>query len=441
MSGGSIVNAAAACAFDDYRTATPEEVSAFRERLVKELSRRAHMFRWWTIPLGATALLVGSLIPPFNTIENWVVATGPPVLQKPPITILINVVAWIGFLLLVFAGRSLYQERAMAHILGAVSGARNAGQLTISSLDKGDPLHTLCLTDMQFGAPAYFVGSQLITVDGHYATSSSPVLLTTAMVASAAFPFAFFPVRLGALRRLTTTESRPRRWITVTDGGVFNNLGYDWLLRKLDLAVLPVLHIRGRRQTREDQEVGYPGRFEGEGGTGPAIVIDCSALPPSRWVPGPRTEFLLAVWPLGYLSLEVDHLRRMGGILYSSGLYARQTLLQAISCGETSDIAYVHTSSPIDLLAPYRNSDSVDVAGRAREATQWLQDCAIDWDELARTTQGMPTRFGRVDLQSAQRVAQHGYYSVMAMLWTKFAIVPTGLSPGSTHASFPAPGS
>lgn len=103
----------------------------------------------------------------------------------------------------------------------------------------GNPLHIFCATELHTGVHVYFA-RDFVYSRGFGVGTPDGLMLRTAVQASANFPGAFPPRIVDARQfRFRFGEQRSRRWMLLTDGGVYDNMSTSWftevVVRRTDL--------------------------------------------------------------------------------------------------------------------------------------------------------------------------------------------------------------
>jgi hypothetical protein len=172
--------------------------------------------------------------------------------------------------------------------------------------------HVMCSTDLLTGEPCYlstFNGGRIVH-DSHGIADGGDLRLVDAVRASASFPGLVPPFRFGPVTWSSSSGAR-RASALLSDGGVWNNFGTDWLDAT---AVIPWEMQRMQRQGLSESDVmsKIAGAHSGGGGT-VLVVVDAGEQPQARTLGASRVP--------GLATLSV--MARVMSILYASSLVAR----------------------------------------------------------------------------------------------------------------------
>ena len=251
VSGGSIVNAALSLS-KDYSRLSSREFERIASTLANRLAHRGvFFFMGWRRLLGAVVVLIFILIlvvstafsatsmPPFFRMEN----------RDSSRTLIYSVLHWIGVLepwIFTFYGalfltlllsrtwfnRGKVQMSVYASLMAEFQqkreGHRSKDQLKLSEVNPETRVrHVLCATELTSGRPIYMDRREIRSPA--YGSGKPNLSLAKAIYASAAFPVGFPPLRVKTASLNMNggdMEERPK-WLLLSDGGVFNNLGTD----------------------------------------------------------------------------------------------------------------------------------------------------------------------------------------------------------------------
>jgi hypothetical protein len=178
--------------------------------------------------------------------------------------------------------------------------------------------HVFCATDLNRSIPFFFFNSRWgQTLLRRYGLAAAPnVPVNVAVRASAAFPPFIPPLRFYSSAQWTGFEIPVPTKLWLTDGGVFNNLGTDWHLRRQDLSLLESElereHLRlsdtPLKEAGDTAHTALPTRYGQV-----QLVIDASQIAP------PKKLLHQHIPVLGFFS----YLLRTNDIMYGSTLAGR----------------------------------------------------------------------------------------------------------------------
>jgi hypothetical protein len=268
----------------------------------------------------------------------------------------------------------------------------------------GSVSHVLCATDLQTGQAVFFSDAFVYAWRCGWG-SPGDLRMAQAAQASAALPGAFTVVSL-PLRRFKLPEQRvlgrhPPKRFKLLDGGVYDNMGSEWLL---DLGETIHDGVPPRQLATVDE----------------AIVVNGSAGDDVIKRPWVRVPFLgeiaslLAVKDVMYRQTTAVR-RRLLNIRYQIG----QDLADIQTGARILDDALRGTTLQIDR-SPFEIPDDYNVgsdalAARAAAAIARLgEENRQSWAAEADANRKVKTTLSRIDPQRAQSLIQHGY--VLAMV-------------------------
>jgi len=221
VSGGSLANAAIGQRLD-YATATEEQVREVACDVVRLVAGRGALFAWWgTLAYLAVLAIVG--VAAAGVVAE--VAAGWPLGVNAPwwLEALVAAAATLAWLQLLAARGAVTAAAFERTLLSRERSRRLAG--LHSSVD-----HVICATDLHAGEHVYFSSGWACAFRfGH--GSNGNLSLGRAVQASAAFPPVFGVVRIGTGRfgfQGGTDEGDAAASLTLTDGGVYDNMGDQW---------------------------------------------------------------------------------------------------------------------------------------------------------------------------------------------------------------------
>jgi predicted acylesterase/phospholipase RssA len=390
VSGGSIVNAAIAqgCRFgeiddvDDFRS-TAEPIAGGlcrRGAFVFSVSGLLALLRTIATPvltLSFVAVLVISSIDRSDVPWAW-----------------IGVTVLVGLVVAVWLLRGRLQEALYASFLATMPG--NSRQL--AQLAGSPTTHVIVGTDLVSGAPVYFAPEFVACPMFGWGT---PGRLTTAraVYASAAFPVAFPVLRMRRKRfRFRDGGSPPPypRVMKLTDGGVYNNLGTDWL----------------DELVRQRDEIWAFGNLGLElAPVSQRIVVNAGAA----------SRGFRRVVP--FLSVP-----RTMSVLYDNTVRPRlESMRDLATRGLHGPIVIDISESPYNIArrlaeldpSPGSNGDGGDVRACRDRAVALEQELGrrgeAYWIEFARQTSSTKTKLTRAGLESGARIMLHGYLSAVVV--------------------------
>ncbi len=385
VSGGSLANGALAQSVDLTR-ADADEVSAVVARVAGQITSRGTLFGTITTfaYLAAFGLASVALL-----AAPWFLAL--------PLAVKIGATA-IGVLLV----------GVMAELRGWACGLafdrtvfRPTGRSTrLDSIHAGLD-HVFCATELHGGEHVYF-SRDFVSSYRFGKGVPGDVKLSTVVRASAAFPGAFPPTWLRTSRHGFANgkqaEAAATRWMTLVDGGVYDNMGDQWALGM------------AKRIARDKEGAKVRLRDADE-----LVVVNSSAgldWGSLRFMRVPIIGELLA-------------LMRDKSVLYDNGNSLRRQALvtrfgQAEREGSGLRGALVHIpQSP--FLVPSRFAPGKGPrAERAKRALAALRanDPAAEsaWAEAARANSAVPTSLVKLEVGTAARLLHHAYVLAMVNL-------------------------
>jgi hypothetical protein len=211
VSGGSLTNAFFGTT-TDLATITPEAMWEQARVFAHQIARRGTL---WAAPLTyaylfviallvAAAIVVSCLCPWWVTVAAWIIALG--------------LAGWLS------------QQRSA--VVASAFDTTLLHRAVLTSMN-GNVSHVLCATDLQMGQNVFFSDAFVYSWRSGWGTPGD-MRVAQAAQASAALPGAFSVVSL-PLRRFGLPESRvaerhPPRTFKLLDGGVYDNMGSEWIL-------------------------------------------------------------------------------------------------------------------------------------------------------------------------------------------------------------------
>lgn len=311
-------------------------------------------------------------------------------------------IALASLLLSLLFSRGLLQEAKYRSILREVTGhdtslyLRDWGALDKESQQGAGVMHVLVATDLLSGEPMYF--SERFIYCRPYGWSKPRGLRTPeALYSSAAFPGVFPPKRLRRLswlgRQLLHFQGGemagelPRK-IHLADGGVYNNLGYDWfdvMARERD-SPRPIWPFG-------ELEIGDPPKVD------QYIVVNAGA--PSR-----------AVRWLGFLPIA-----RTMSVLYDNTVRPRVDSIR-----EARQPLIDIDESPATFARRLSKELDGKAAERARALSDKLETKRSErfWQDFSRETAGTKTKLTPAGRRTGARLMLHGYLSCIVLMHVLF---------------------
>ena len=207
VSGGSLTNAWISI-HADVATVSPGDFRGHVRTLARRIALRGTV---WTSVL-TYVLLIAIAVPIAGALVVSLVRGTPSAYVAWPVAV---VLAGI-----VAQRRSWVARKSFEHALFA-------GR-TLEAMHHGVD-HIICSTDLQTSEPVYFSGRFVYSWRTGFGDTAG-LRLAAATQASAALPGAFPPVGL-ATERHHFAKRAPFRNFVLTDGGVYDNMGTEWVLR------------------------------------------------------------------------------------------------------------------------------------------------------------------------------------------------------------------
>jgi len=390
VSGGSIANGVVAHEMD-YAHTSADDLRARLRSLLRHVAYTGLFF--WGPSTNAFVITVFVLlgIGALGVLAGLVLAFIGGISVVPGVVLLTSLlVLLVGAL--TFSRRSVVVDAALASTHFSRDGRATLLGDVARSLD-----HVICATELQAGEHFYLAPTFLYSYRfGHGVPDG--LRLSSAVQASACLPGAFAARRLatGPYRfqrdpSVTEPASPPHRAL-LTDGGVYDNMGDQWLdglpIRIRDNPGLPV-------KTSAVDEV---------------IVVNSSA--------GPAWTAAGARW-LPVLS-ELTTLLRVKDVQYAVSTANRRNSLvrtwnAAASKGQGPQGALLHIAqSPFDVADAYHHADTrwPRRSERAREALAWLGDTEQNrtaWAATAAASRSVPTVLGKLGPDRTAFLLWHAY--------------------------------
>jgi hypothetical protein len=309
-------------------------------------------------------------------------------------------VGWIGLLLLALSvllsfwlSRGLLQQVRYRSVLTAVANGRPlyiTNWAETAEKDGSRVMHVLVATDLLSGEPIYF--SDKFIYCRPYGWSTPEYIRTEeALYSSAAFPVVFPPKKLKISKLNFQNGDMPGqlpRALRLADGGVYNNLGFDWF----DI----LLH--------ETQ-------------------------------PTPRS-----LWPFGELSVQPLRIEKANVIVVNAGApSSRVHWLPPFPVARIMSVLYDNTVRPrVDLLRRDK-FPVIDIEQTPLELLQSLigegicckrRALALEmklkgkteqfWADFSHDTSGTRTKLTPAGSRAAARLMLHGYLSSLVLFHVRF---------------------
>lgn len=298
--------------------------------------------------------------------------------------------------------RGLFQEAKYRSILREATGRgtslylRDWGAQDEESKQGTGVMHVLVATDLLSGEPMYF--SKQFIYCRPYGWSPPRALEThEALYSSAAFPGVFPPKRLrrrswwrGQLLHFQNGEMAGElpRTLYLADGGIYNNLGYDWfdvMARERDLPqpIWPFGQL----------EIGEPPQVD------QYIVVNAGA--PSRAVKG-----------LGILPIA-----RTMSVLYDNTVRPRVDSIR-----EARQPLIDIDESPAAFARRLGREMDGEAAERAQALSEKLETKRSGrfWQDFSRETAGTKTKLTPAGRRTGARLMLHGYLSCLVLIHVLF---------------------
>jgi len=381
VSGGSLTNAFIGRALD-LSTVEPQTMWTHARVLATQIVRRGTL---WAAPLTyaylasmvilvAAAVAVSCVAPTWVIVLAWVVA--------------IALCGWLSQQRSAVAARAfdstLFHGAELASLNGAVS-------------------HVMCATDLQAGQAVYFANSFVYSYCSGWGSPGN-FRAAQAAQASAALPGAFnvvsLPLRRFGLPEQRVTNRNPPRRFKLLDGGVYDNMGSEWLL-----------NIQQRLRD------GVPP--QGLATVTEAIVVNASAgadVIPRPWVKIPfigELFSLLAVKDVMYRQTTAVR-RRLLNVRYQiaqdqARIQANARLLMEALQGTTIQI----DRSPFQIPRDFQAGGD-DLSARAAAAIQLLGERTYEaWAAEAESNRTVKTTLSKIEPARAASLIRHAYVLTM----------------------------
>lgn len=276
------------------------------------------------------------------------------------------------------------------------------------ALFKGGPLsglhtavdHVVCATELQSAEQLFFSG-RFVCSYRHGWGRPGDLPLARAVQSSAALPGAFTPSVLRARRHeFVDGEHAGAKRLLLSDGGVYDNMGTEWLVGVGD---------RNRQWAAH-----RPGLHE------PSVVVVVNASAGLEWTErrSPRVPLLgevrslLAVKDVMYDQTTATRRRLLMRRFWAAERTVTPPMPEPVLSGTLVQIG----RSPFELPNRFRHGRD-DRAARARAVLDALAaepESEADWDRVARLNAGVGTTLSAVGAEAGARLLRHAYALTMA---------------------------
>lgn len=280
VSGGSITNGfvASECDFGQVDAETFHRVAA---DLAQRISGKGRFHGFWLISrpylvfLAVTGLIILAW---FTDIFVALVAqtlwgnelravTGTEMISLAVIGVVWGVAALNrGALVLSWLSRTFFRDK----------------RITMASLSDRSTDHVYCATDLTSSSPFFFStkGGGRVFSESYGRGEGRDIPVQVAVAASAAFPPAIPPLRFRLRGRQFPAERPHPRFIYLSDGGVWNNLGTDWSRLRNSLLTAEIQWIK--REQGQVEETGALLQALGDCPMGGVLAIVNASKPERR---------------------------------------------------------------------------------------------------------------------------------------------------------------
>lgn len=373
VSGGSLTNAWISI-HTDLTTVSPSDFRGHVRTLAKRIALRGTV---WASML-TYVLLIAIAVPVAGALAvSLVWGTPAAYLAWPVASLLAGIIA---------QRRSWVARRSFEH---ALFDGR-----TLEAMHHGVD-HIICSTDLQTGEPVYFSGRFIYSWRTGFGDTAG-LHLAAAAQASAALPGAFPPVGMGTERH-HFAKTAPFRKFVLTDGGVYDNMGTEWVLR-----VTSGFDVDSEVPTPPPNPIDE------------AVVINASAAK------GVVSRARLRVPVLG----ELLTLLAVKDVLYDQTTAVRRRLLnlryriaarapQLVGDGLLGATIQIDRS-PFDLADNFiKGRDHLAMRARAVR-TALGEDERAAWTAAALANRKVRTKLSKIPKADAARLLRHAYVLTMA---------------------------
>lgn len=372
VSGGSLTNGWVGLQ-TDLTTVEPREFTALASTLASQIALKGTL---WASEL--TYLLLLAIVAP------------------------VAVAVWVS---VVWGTPAAYVAWPVAIVLAAVVAQRRswvARRGFERALFHGEPLdamrstvdHLLCATDLQTSEAVYFSSRFVYSYRNGFGDPAG-LRVAAAAQASAALPGAFPPVAMNAARHGFRKPGALAQFL-LSDGGVYDNMGTEWLLRATS------------GFTADDNRPSPPPNRIDE-----AVVVNSSAAK------GVVKRTLVRVPLIG----ELATLLAVTDVLYDQTTAVRRRLLYLRSKVAAKSPEMTRDGLPCAIVqigrSPFATADAYQrgysaTAGRAREAVAALGDTTQEWEAIAAANAAVGTTLSKIPAERAAHLLRHAYVLTMA---------------------------
>ena len=388
VSGGSLTNAFFGL-YVDLATVKPAAMWQHAKAFAYQIARRGTL---WAAPLTYLYSLTIAMLPAAAIVVScfcpwWAIA-----------------LTWVIVLTL---GGWLSQQRSA--VVAAAFESTLLGKAKLSAMN-GTVSHIICATDLQMGQNVFFSSGFVYSWRTGWGAPAT-LRVAQAAQASAALPGAFSVVSL-RLKRFALPEERavaqgrnPPRRFKLLDGGVYDNMGTEWLLNI------------GKRIGDGTPPMSLKTVDE-------AIVVNASAgdqVTARRWVKIPfvgEIASLLAVKDVMYRQTTAVR-RRLLNVRYhlaqdQDSVQPTTRILRDALRGTTIQI----DRTPFELPDKFSQSGD-ELSKRAKESIAALEkdfgtgDARAYWAAQAEANHNVKTTLSRIGAERAQSLVRHGYVLTM----------------------------
>jgi hypothetical protein len=293
------------------------------------------------------------------------------------------------FLLALWSRRGLLQQTLYGSVLGSVAGGSQTLKVTdwgtASPTGESGTTHVLVATDLLSGEPIYF-SKNFIHCRPYGWSTPENIRTEEALYSSAAFPIVFPPKKLKRKRLKFQNGDMPGklpRVFQLADGGIYNNLGYDWF---------EILNTQM--------------------GTSPPIL-----------------------WPFGELDVERVKIDKMNVIVVNAGASSRKVRwLPPFPVARIMSVLYDNTVRPRVEFLQSQSLPVIDIEQTPIQLAESLPTSEYTkaliakfntkpkefWADFGRDTAGTRTKLSRAGRRVAARLMLHGYLSSLVMFGARF---------------------
>jgi Patatin-like phospholipase len=390
VSGGSLTNGFVGQTLDFRSTDSTSFRTKVAAPLAAQIANRGTLFAPFLTKLYLMALVVGAVL--VFTPIRW--TSGTWYWRSLAFLFLMTVWGWL------FGKRGVVCAHAFQKTLYSPDGRPTP----LSRLKKTGLEHVICATELQSAEQVCFSGEFVYTfLLGHGEPDDLP--LARAVQASAAFPGGFPPVFLPTARHkfnaapnLPGGPSRLPKWLVMSDGGVYDNMGDQW--------------ARGIR----DRLKRWPELGNGRLPPTRLIAVNASARVP--WKP-----FRQAFVPL---IGELFALLRVNDVMYiNTTNVRRQEIVASFDPNHPNNAtalpsALVQISQSPFVVAESFAKGSGDVADRANKVLAMLGETKTQWSKIATENARVSTTLRKLGSDVSARLLYQGYVVAMCNLHVIF---------------------